>query len=191
MLINMLILDSYYKDTFDKIYFVCPTFFLDPKYSVLDLPASQIMTTFDEKKIETIMKNKREDEQILIIFDDCLAEKGFKKNESNNALNLIATTGRHIGVSIILAVQKTSGSSTTVRTQVDGVYIWRPRSLSEYESLYQDNCVAGLSKKEFVSLVNYATEEDYSYLFLNNQTKEVYRNTNKINIPKRNAQLEI
>jgi hypothetical protein len=182
LLLNLLILPEFYNDIFDKIYFVCPSFFQDPKYSVLDLPASQVMTEFDEKKIEKIIKNKHDDDQILFIFDDCITQGNFKKNTNDQILNTIAVNGRHMGVSMIIASQKTSGSSSFIRSQADGVYIWKPRSRNEIEAIYEDNSIGTLSKKEFIELLDYCTKEKYSHLFINYQNGNVYKNFNRINL---------
>jgi hypothetical protein len=180
LLLNLLILDSFYNDIFDKIYFVCPSFHQDPKYSILDLPNSQIMTEFNEKKIETIIKNKSDDHQYLFVFDDCITSSGFKKNTNDQILNTIAVNGRHMGVSMIIASQKTSGSSSFVRSQADGVYIWKPRSRNEIEALYEDNSIGTLSKKDFIGLLDHCTKEKYSHMFINYQNGNVYKNFNRI-----------
>ena len=180
-LLNMLILDEYYNDVFDKIYFICPSFNQDPKYGILDLPASHIMLEFDDKKIQKIIKDKKEDDQILLVFDDCITQTGFKKNTNDQVLNTIAVNGRHMGVSMIIASQKTSGSSSFVRSQADGVYIWKARSLAEIEALYNDNSIGALSKNEFKELLNHCTKEQYSHMFINYQTNEVFKGTNRIN----------
>lgn len=180
LLLNLLILDEFYNDTFDKIYFICPSYNEDPKYSILDLPSNQVMIDFDEAKIEKIIKNKNPEHQILFVLDDCITQTSFKNNQNDCILNTIAVNGRHMKISMIIASQKTSGSSSFVRSQADGVYIWKPRSLAEIEALYNDNSINALSKKEFVQLLDYCTKEKYSYLFINYQTNTVYKNTNLI-----------
>ena len=180
LLLNLLILDSFYNDTFDKIYFVCPSFHQDPKYSILDLPSSQVMTEYNEKKIETIIKNKPNDDQYLFVFDDCITQGSFKSNTNDQILNTIAVNGRHMGVSMIIASQKTSGSSSFIRSQADGVYIWKPRSRNEIEALYEDNSIGTLSKKDFMDLLDYCTKEKYSHMFINYQNGRVYKNFNRI-----------
>ena len=181
MLLKLLISDSFYNDIFDKIYFVCPSFFQDPKYSILDLPANQVMLAYDEKKIETIIKNKSDDHEYLFVFDDCITQDSFKSNTNNQILNTIAVNGRHMGVSLIIVSQKTSGSSSFIRSQADGVYIWKPRSRNEIEALYEDNSIGTLSKKEFIELLDYATKEKYSHLFINYQNGNVYKNFKRLN----------
>ena len=184
LLLQLLISNSFYNDTFDKIYFICPSFFQDPKYSILDLPANQVMLTYDEKKIETIIKNKSDESEYLFIFDDCITQASFKSNTNDQILNTIAVNGRHMGVSLIIASQKTSGSSSFIRSQADGVYIWKPRSRNEIEALYEDNSVGTLSKKDFVELLEYATSEKYSHLFINYQNGNIYKNFKRLNYVK-------
>jgi hypothetical protein len=182
LLLNLLISDFFYNDLFDKIYFVCPSFFQDPKYGILDLPSSQVLTEYNEKKIEAIIKSKKEDDEYLFVFDDCITQASFKSNTNDQVLNTIAVNGRHMGVSMIIASQKTSGSSSFIRSQADGVYIWKPRSRNEIEAIYEDNSIGTLTKKEFIDLLDYCTNEKYSHMFINYQNGEVYKNNNKIKI---------
>ena len=182
LLLNLLILDEFYNDTFDRIYFICPSFFQDPKYSILDLPKSQVMTEFNEKKIETIIKKKKADDEYLFVFDDCITQSSFKNNNNDCILNTIAVNGRHMGISMIIASQKTSGSSSFIRSQADGVYIWRPRSRNEIEAIYEDNSIGTLSKNEFVELLERCTDEQYSHMYINYQNNRVYKNFERIEI---------
>ena len=55
LLINLLTNENFYKGKFDKIIFVCPSFYQDPKYSILDLPDNQIFTEFDVKNWNTFL----------------------------------------------------------------------------------------------------------------------------------------
>lgn len=180
LLLNLLLLDSFYNDMFDKIYFICPSFFQDPKYSVIDIPSNQIMTEYNEKKIESIIKNKPDSDEYLFVFDDCITQGKFKSNTNDQVLNTIAVNGRHMGVSMIIASQKTSGSSSFIRSQADGVYIWKPRSRNEIEALYEDNSIGTLTKKDFIDLLEYCTNEKYSHMFVNYQNGNVYKNFNKV-----------
>lgn len=182
LLLNLLINDRLYNGVFDKIYFVCPSFNQDPKYSILDLPSSQVMTEYNEEKIGRIIKNKSTDEQILFVFDDCITQDNFKKNTNNQILNTIAVNGRHMGVSMIIASQKTSGSSSFIRSQADGVYIFKPRSRNEIESIYEDNSIGALNKNEFVKLLSYCTDKQYSHLYINYQNNTIFKNFNKIKV---------
>ena len=180
LIINLLTNENFYLGKFDKVYFICPSFHSDPKYSVLDIPDNQIMTEFDAKKIEKIVKSKKEDEQILLVFDDCITQDGFKKNQNNNVLNTIAVNGRHMGVSMIIASQKTSGASSFIRSQADGVVVFKSRSLAEIDSIYQDNSIGSMSKRDFINLLDFATIDKYSFLYINYQTNKIYKKFDEI-----------
>lgn len=181
LLLNLMIQEKFLKDKFDEVYFVCPSFYLDSKYSILDLDDKYIMEKFDSKKIEKIIENKNPDDEILFVFDDCICEDQFKSNNSDNILNTIAIRGRHIKVSMLITTQKTTGGSSFVRSQVDGLMVWKPRSHSEIEAIYQDNCVGALDKKAFAKLLKETTKERYSFLYINYQTGDIYKNFTKIN----------
>ena len=183
LLLNLLILDHFYNDVFDKVYLICPSAFQDPKYSILDLPRSQIMTTYDESKLAKIIKNKPANQEYLFVLDDCITQDDFKSNSgSDSLLNTISVNGRHMGISLIIASQKTSGCSSFIRSQADGVYIFSQRSLNEYESIHRDNSVEGLSKKEFINLVSRCTREQYSFIMINYQNNKVFHKFKEINV---------
>ena len=181
LLLNLLIHDNFYNDMFDKIYLITPSAYQDPKYSILDLPSSQIMITFDEKRITKIIKDKHPDDEYLFIFDDIITQDEFKKNAGNDSIiNTIAINGRHMNVSMIISSQKTSGVSSFVRSQVDGVYIFKQRSMNEIDAIHNDNSVDGLNRKDFSKLVSKATKEQYSFLMINYQNGKVFASFKEI-----------
>jgi len=181
-MINLLANPEFYNGRFDKIFFFCPSYYQDTKYGILDIPTSRVYETYSENKVKTILKNKPKKEHYLFVFDDCVTQEHFKSNQGENILNTIAINGRHMGVSMIMTSQKTTGGSSFVRSQADGVIIYKPRSLSEIETIYQDNSIGTLSKKEFRGLVDYCTKEKYSFLYINYQTDTIYKNFNLIQL---------
>ena len=182
LLVNLLVNPLLYNGRFDQIFFFCPSFYDDPKYSVIDVPSSHVFEKFNENKIKALLKNKKRDEHYLFVFDDCIAQENFKKNSGEHVLNEIAVNGRHMGVSIIMTSQKTTGASSFIRSQADGVIIFKARSLTELETIYQDNSVGTISKKEFIKLVDHCTNEQYSFLYINYQSNTIFKNFNIITL---------
>lgn len=182
LLINLIASPELYNGRFDKIFFFCPSYYQDSKYSVLDIPGSRIHESYSENKVKSILNNKPNKEHYLIVLDDCVTQEHFKSNQGENVLNTIAVNGRHMGVSMIMTSQKTTGGSSFVRSQADGVIIYKPRSLSEIETIYQDNSLGTLSKKEFRQLVDYCTNEKYSFLYINYQKDTIYKKFNLITL---------
>jgi coproporphyrinogen III oxidase-like Fe-S oxidoreductase len=57
-----------------------------------------------------------------------------------------------------------------LRLNCNATYIF-PSSQSEVEILKDEVCPAGLTKKQFEKVIEYATSEPYSFLSINNHTK--------------------
>ena len=179
LLINLLIQDKYYRNKFDKVYIISPTFYLDPKWDCISIPDKQIFTEFDEYSLESIIENKKIEEQILLILDDAIAEDGFKTSQ---ILNKIAIRGRHMKVSMICISQKVCSISTTIRSQTDSMIVFKSRSSNEVESLYKDNNIGGLTRNGFNRLLFDCTEERYSFLNMNYQNNKVYKKFSEVSL---------
>lgn len=173
LLINLMIHNQLYKKEFEKVYLFCPSAQLDPKYDLLNLPNDQIFEEYTPEKLQEIVDNNG-DLKTCIILDDCIAETGFKSNKNNDILNTLAIRGRHLGISLIICTQKTTGASTIIRSQCDGLFVFKPRSLTETKAIYGDNCINNLSFNEFKDLLNDTTKEQYSFMYINYQKNKVY-----------------
>ena len=174
LLINLMIQPKFYRHKFDKVYIFCPSYHLDPKYQHLMLPDDQVFTEYTNSKLEEIVESSDPKQETLIILDDCMSEADFKSNNQDNILNTLAIRGRHMHISLIISLQKTTGGSTVLRTQADGVFLFKPRSLNEIKSIYQDNSINAMSFKEFNELIARETSEPYSFIYINYQQNKVY-----------------
>jgi NhaP-type Na+/H+ and K+/H+ antiporter len=170
--------DLYFQE-FDKVFLFTPSIGDDDVYNILQLPPKQIFTEFDEKKVMKLVEKKKDDDQWLFIFDDMIGDNDFKNAKF---MRLLAYNGRHMGISVIITSQKSTAGNTAIRTNADACVIWRPRSNNEIEALYRDNAINAMRKREFEEMIMKNTEEKYSFLYINYQTNEVYRNYEKISV---------
>ena len=122
------------------------------------------MTTEKIKKdgIAKTAKNSK----ILIICDDCISERVFIKS---NILSRLATAGRHSLISTIICSQSYTKVPRVIRLQCQGLIVF-PSSNDEIELLCEDLCPPGVSKKEFLDIIKFATDERYSFLFVNHHS---------------------
>lgn len=164
--------DLYFQE-FDRVYLFTPSIGDDDVYNILQLPPRQIFTEFDEKKLMKLVEKKNPNEDWLMIFDDMISDNDFKNAK---LMRLLAFNGRHMGISVIVTSQKSTGANTAIRTNADACVIWRPRSNNEIESLYRDNAINAMKKREFEELIMNCTKEPYSFLFINYQKNEIYCN---------------
>jgi hypothetical protein len=179
---NMLTKKEFMKDFFDEIYLFSPTAKTDDLVEHLNLKDEHIIDNLDESSIIKLnkivddntekikkngIKNTAKNSKILIICDDCISEKVFIKS---NILSKLATAGRHALISTIICSQSYTKVPRVIRLQAQGMIVF-PSSNDELDLLCEDLCPAGMSKKDFLELIKYATEERYSFLFVNHHVK--------------------
>jgi hypothetical protein len=151
----------------------------DDTYKALNIPEENFVEDFSpqsfenliqvrkdlisEKGIEWVAKNSR----VLIVLDDVIANRDFL--QSQTALKLFALL-RHYLCSIFILIQSYTKVPRALRLNCNATYIF-PASQSEVEILKDEVCPAGLTKKQFEKVIEYATSEPYSFLSINNHTK--------------------
>jgi hypothetical protein len=180
---NMLTKKYFLKDFFDEIYLFSPTAKSDDLVKHLKLKEEFIIEKLDEEAItklnkivddntEKIKKNgikaTAKNSKILIICDDCISEKVFIKS---NILSRLATAGRHALISTIICSQSYTKVPRVIRLQCQGLIVF-PSSNDEIELLCEDLCPPGISKRDFLELIKFATAERYSFLFVNHHCKD-------------------
>lgn len=178
---NMLTKKEFMKDFFDEIYLFSPTAKSDDLVEHLKLKDDHIIEKLDEtaitklnqivdKNTEKIKKDgiakTAKNSKILIICDDCISERVFIKS---NILSRLATAGRHSLISTIICSQSYTKVPRVIRLQCQGLIVF-PSSNDEIELLCEDLCPPGVSKKEFLDIIKFATDERYSFLFVNHHS---------------------
>jgi len=166
LLIWMLLHDSMgLKNEYDKIYFICPTFKLCPLYAHIDLPANQIKDEYDNEFIAKLLEHQKRnnEEEVLLILDDCVGEKDFKSLDGNHPLNHLATIHRHLRISVIILGQKFSLMSTTIRANMSYAFVFYTGNRREREAIYNEIGVG--SFKEFNKVLEYVFDDRHSFMF--------------------------
>ena len=115
---------------------------------------------------------------ILVIVDDFADSKSFSRNSP--LLNQLYVRGRHNSINIITSTQKFNALSPIIRVNSRQLFFFRSRNYKEIETmveelsavLIQKSSVADTknlaeAKKLLLEIYNIATEEPYSFLFIN------------------------
>jgi len=178
VLYNLLTSKELLGDYFNFI-FVFSDVATDDILQKLKLPKKNYIKDFDEDKVETIInkiEQKIEKEglektakemQIAFIFDDILNKQKFLKS---NIMRKLASANRHYLISWFVLSQYYRAIPPVIRSNASGI-IYFPASLAENEKLAEEQCLPGMSKKEFIELIDYATEEKHSFMFINNKAE--------------------
>lgn len=182
LLCNMCVNPKLMGEFFDKIYLISPTakiddlvehLELDPDNTWDDLPKAAIdletlldNQAFDieEEGIDAVAKDRK----TLVICDDCVGNKQFMKSD---VLTKLAIHGRHNLVSSIICTQSYTKVPRAIRIQAQGLALF-PSNQNEVKLINEDYCPSGCSHKEFKRIIDFATDELYSFLYINNHCKD-------------------
>lgn len=183
VLIQLLLNPNLYYQKYDKIFVFSPSL-LDKNdgslFDLLNLPRCQVFSNFKEELLNGLIKKKKrfQEQQWLIILDDCITDI-----KNSHLMKIIATNGRHMGLSMWITSQKSTLGSTVIRTNADMCILFRPRSGNEIDALFRDSCINAISKKQFTKLLIDNTMEKHSFLAINYTNNTVWKNFTMIETP--------
>lgn len=170
LILNLLTRDAMYKDYFGskRTVVVSPTArHLDASYQALGLPEKNYFPCSEEVldrffEIAKDAKDKKNTMPGLIILDDIISNTKFCNSKS---LKKLLVMGRHYNLSCMILSQAYHRIPKTLRLNFSCI-IYFKGSNKEIDTIVDDFCPAGYTKKQFVSKINQATEEKYSFLFI-------------------------
>ena len=124
----------------------------------------KIMET--QMKITDYMKKQKKTKmfQVLIIIDDFADDPRFVR--SSKLLHSLYTRGRHSYISVITATQVFNALHPIIRKNATDLYVYKLRNYKDLESLL-DELSAIAPKKTLLEMYNIATEEPYSFWYIN------------------------
>jgi hypothetical protein len=157
------------RDLFKKIFVICPTESINKFYSSM-VPDDCIYDSYNNdwcmkliKKLTDIKTNDQKNKSnVLLILDDCISDTNFHNCPS---LNILATRGRHLNISLILTSQYIYAIPPIFRNNCD--YIFASQQNKRSVDLMADEFLLGdIDKNEFIKLYNKNTK-DYNFFVIN------------------------
>lgn len=172
LLLDALLDPEKYCNKFDIIIIWSRTYHHDSKWKNIKEEDVAVFTSFREDEVSTLMNiaelvAKKMVVNTLFIFDDMISE-GIMNPHKMGTLESIAVRGRHANVSIIIITQQYMALSPAVRNNSTNSIFFRIRNGDELDKIARENRES-LSPEEFLQLYNFATNEPYSFLHVNNQ----------------------
>ena len=167
--------ERFFKNCFHAVYLFSPTAKFDAMQGNFGIPKQRIVDNPEkdgQKALKMIMtaqaemiKKKGADKspQVCIIFDDIIGCRKFLRTEEF-AKAFIGS--RHYCITSMILSQAWTQVPRTCRLQATAIFYWRG-SQSEMELLAQEYAPPGFSKKKFLAMVNWATQEPYQFLCIN------------------------
>lgn len=174
LLMNVLSKDVFYKGFFDSTIVISPIAgAVDKSYKTLELdeyhyyePEEGILERIRDAHMEDVeTKGKANTSKTLVIFDDVAHETKFL----NSRIFLqFAVMSRHWNVSVVILSQAYHRVPKPVRLQFNALAFFKG-SNREMEVLNDDFCPAGMNKRDFYEMINYATDKPFSFLMVDLQ----------------------
>tara|TARA_R110002049_G_scaffold227294_1_gene399447 strand:- start:2 stop:934 length:933 start_codon:yes stop_codon:yes gene_type:complete len=155
------------KPTFAKILFYSPTVYNDDGCRFIR-EYCECHTLFDEDELEKIVKEQesyslQERPRVLLIIDDHV---GLIKNRGRSKISAFFSRMRHYNMSCIISLQYLKDLAPVVRTQLSCMLILNVNSEKQKDTIAEIYGGMFGSKKIFYDLLNYATRDAYSFLYL-------------------------
>jgi len=176
LLLNLLTREGFYKNWFDKIFVVSPTACkLDESYQSLERETKYTegkdLLYFPCKKevlaqILKIQEDTKKKDKVLVILDDIVSYGKFCRS---NELLQFAVMSRHYNVSMFILSQAFYLIPKPVRLNMSWIVYFKG-SNRELTTIVEEYCPAGMDDREFKKRINAATEEPYSFLYIDLNT---------------------
>lgn len=181
VLLNLLTKKAFYGNYFHYTIIFSPTACAgDDMYDVLGLPSENIKNDFSEDDLNAIIESRKEliekkgidwvtkNCRLLIVLDDIIANTHFLN--SPEALKMFALL-RHYQCSVIVLTQSYKKIPRSLRLNVNATIIF-PSTQSEVDILLDQVTPAGIKKREFEKVIDYATDGPYDFLYINNHAEK-------------------
>jgi hypothetical protein len=163
---------------FDKVFLFSPTangddvqrsLGIDPKYVFTDLEeAPEMLEVILDTQQTKIDESDGADkvEQYAIIFDDVIGDTTFMNEKS---FTRCFYQVRHVNCTTFICTQHFKKVPKICRLQANFVFFFQG-SANEVEMVAEEFAPPEYTKKEFMTIVNECTKEDYSFLTINMKT---------------------
>jgi hypothetical protein len=171
---NLLMKPHFYGTYYDNVYIISPTADspCDDTYAdlknvefVSDIKESIVQQILDFQKAEIEEKGIDKAPKALLVYDDCQSYSKFLKS---GAVVKSFIMNRHFNLSTWLLGQSYTSTPRKLRLQASGIFFFKG-SGSEVEKITEEYARPGSGKSEFMEMVDFATKDAYSFLFINNQ----------------------
>ena len=188
---NLIFNKNFYYGCFDSIVFVSPTLYEDKTAqhmihnANLDDDDDETIILRDDPEnldeiIEKIIKyqteNRDDNEQVLLILDDCIGT--INKSSSINSFIMKA---RHYRVSIIISTQYYRAVDPKIRENCNAYLFFLNHSSKEVEKINEE---IGVKFKNFKEYYDYATDAPYSFLYVNSKKSQLYKKFDELLVDK-------
>jgi len=193
LLMRLMTDTRFYKGYHDFTFLFSTTAKLDDEFKKLKLKKDHVFDQEEEmiNNLEIIVDAQKQNVEssgilnspkILLIFEDATTNEKLLRNSTFKS---IWTLGRHLNIQVITMIHKYKALPRTQRLNAMNIIYFRG-SGDETKQLIDDFTPPGYTKKEFLEIVNYATDPDteskHNFLMIMNKLPFVERYRKNLDI---------
>ena len=153
-----------YKRVYDDIIVVSPSMASSKDNPFHDIAEEKKFDTLDEDTMEFIEafteSNAAECRNTLIFLDDV----GSSLKTYDRQLSLLTQKHRHLRTTFWVVAQKYNNIPTSIRANASVMYLFRPISMKELESIHSELLPFG--RKELTQFIEYVFDRKYNFLYI-------------------------
>lgn len=175
LLLNLLTRDGFYKDWYDLVIVISPTAMgLDESYKAIERKTKYkngknlLFFGCQEEVLKTILDMQEETKskkKVLVILDDFIS---YKKFTNSPTLLQFAIMSRHFNISMMLLSQCYYLVPKSIRLNMSAIYYFKGNA-QETDAIAEIYCPGGYTKRNFIQLIEKATDAPYSFVHFNMQ----------------------
>lgn len=146
---------------------------LEDAYKGAGLPSTHLYDKWEEGVVKNIMNYSKETLRgVLLILDNMTCCEKVINNKQNNLLRALFYQGRHYKVSLVIISQKMKDIPLSLRVNSTHLICFNLKNAKEEESFFEEN----RNIREIESKYKTATEEPFSFLYINKVSNVAYKN---------------
>ena len=174
LLHNLMTRKEFYADAFDRIILISPTGETDDIQKALEIKPSLVFTDLVEavkvlEKIQEVQEKAIKEKgvagspKLCIIMDDCAGDNKFM---SHKAFTNLFIKARHFNVTVWFLTQHFKRLPKICRLQASTLFFYAISNV-EAETLADEFAPPGMSKKNFLRLIDDVLDKPYQFLTIN------------------------
>jgi len=183
---NLVLEKDYWAGWFDKIYIISPTaktddiqreigdIIEDKDEQIIDdmsIAADKIQELMDEQRELIEAEGAHKAPQILLIYDDVVAEKDLLNADQFGKSFIMS---RHFNFTTCLCTQSFTQAPRKCRLQCQNLFYFKGGN-SEMELLAEELAPPGFTKKRMQLLISFCTQDKYTFMHVNRRVPFEHR----------------
>ena len=181
---------KFYRGLFDKIYMFSPSMETLNNWSIHE---DRIFNKLYYEELDNILKNEyesAENNNILLIFDDCIKDlQGGKTKDINKLLSKMILNRRHItynssntdkrgSLSVIITSQKYNMLPLEYRTMATTNILFKTDNLKEQQAIYDELFENKFNKSQYNQIQKFVYDKPHNFMLINDNG--IYKNFDEI-----------